>query len=124
MKQFEPSPLNAVAPPRFQQFARKHPELMQAYEALSIASGKAGPLNARERELLRLALAIGAFREGAVHSHTRRALAGGCSPEEIRQVVLLAITTLGFPTMMAAWTWVEDILAGPHSSHPAETTTV
>lgn len=56
------------------------------------------------------AIATGAWREGAVHSHTRRALAAGCTSDEIRHVVLLATTTLGFPSMMAVWTWVEDVL--------------
>ena len=34
----------------------------------------------------------------------------GASPEEIRQVALLAITTSGFPTGMAALTAIEDVL--------------
>jgi alkylhydroperoxidase/carboxymuconolactone decarboxylase family protein YurZ len=50
------------------------------------------------------------LREGAVHRHTRRALQAGCTPEEIRHVVRLAATTLGFPGMMAAWSWVDDVL--------------
>jgi alkylhydroperoxidase/carboxymuconolactone decarboxylase family protein YurZ len=82
---------------------------MEAYEQLSAATADAGPLDEKQRELVKLALAIGAWREGAVHSHTRRALAAGCKPDEIRHVVLLAITTLGFPNMMAAMTWVEDV---------------
>ena len=48
--------------------------------------------------------------EGAVHSHTRRAIEAGCTAEEIRHVVLLAITTLGFPSMMKTLSWVDDIL--------------
>lgn len=110
MKKSPPPQLSVPPPARFQNFAKKYPAIVTAYESLSAATSDAGPLDARERELVRLALGIGAFREGAVHSHTRRALAGGCTPEEIRQVVLLAVTTLGFPTMMAAMTWVEDIL--------------
>lgn len=83
---------------------------MAAYESLSAATAGAGPLNAKSRALVKLALAIGAGREGAVHSHTRRALAAGCDSDEIRHVVLLGATTLGFPAMMAARTWVEDVL--------------
>ena len=49
-------------------------------------------------------------RLGAVRAHTRLALQAGTSPEEIRPVVLLALT-IGFPSMMAARTWVEDALA-------------
>jgi len=83
---------------------------MEAYEALGTALAEAGPLDAKTRALVKLALAAGAWREGAVHSHTRRALDAGCRPDEIRHVILLGTTTLGFPSMMAALTWVEDVL--------------
>jgi 4-carboxymuconolactone decarboxylase len=97
-------------PKRFQQFGRKYPAVMRAYEALGAATAEAGPLDAKTRALAKLAIATGAWREGAVHSHTHRALAAGCTPDEIRHVVLLATTTLGFPSMMAVRTWVEDVL--------------
>jgi alkylhydroperoxidase/carboxymuconolactone decarboxylase family protein YurZ len=51
-----------------------------------------------------------------VHAHTRLALAEGISAEEIRQVALLAITTLGLPQMMAALEWVEQELERVASS--------
>ena len=97
-------------PTRFQQFGKKYPAIMRAYEALGTATQEAGPLEAKTRCLVKLAIATGALREGAVHSHARRALAAGCRPDEIRHVVLLATTTLGFPSMMAVRTWVEDVL--------------
>jgi len=97
-------------PTRFKKFGQQYPEIMQAYEALGSATQQAGPLDAKTRALVKLAIATGAWREGAVHSHTRRALAAGCTPDEIRHVVLLATTTLGFPSMMAVRTWVEDVL--------------
>ena len=58
-----------------------------------------------------LALSVGAEMEGAVHSHTRRAVEAGCSAEEIYHLVLLGTTTLGFPTTMKAFAWVDDVLA-------------
>ena len=84
---------------------------MRAYEALGAATQAAGPLNAKTRALVKLAIAVGAWREGAVHSHTRRALEAGCTPDEIRHLVVLATTTLGFPSMMAALSRVDDVLA-------------
>ena len=74
------------------------------------AASEAGPLDAHTRRLLKLALAIGAGSEGAVHSHTRQGLAEGLSAEEITQVAVLAITTLGFPSAMAGLSWMRDIL--------------
>ena len=97
-------------PTRFQQFGQKYPAIMKAYETLGEATQQAGPLDPKTRALVKLAIAVGGWREGAVHSHTRRALQAGCTPDEIRHVILLATTTLGFPSMMATLTWVEDIL--------------
>ncbi|MDQ3621785.1 MAG: carboxymuconolactone decarboxylase family protein [Verrucomicrobiota bacterium] len=45
-----------------------------------------------------------------MHSHTRRALEAGASPEEIRHTVLLSITSIGFPNTMAAMSWIDDVL--------------
>ena len=97
-------------PGRFRKFGLKYPAVMKAYQALGAATQEAGPLEPRTRALVKLGIAAGAWREGAVHSHTRRALDAGCTPAEIRHAVLLATTTLGFPSMMAVLTWVEDIL--------------
>jgi AhpD family alkylhydroperoxidase len=98
-------------PPRFRQFDQQYPAVMRAYEALGVATQDAGPLDPKTRELVKLGIAIGARSEGATHSHTRRALEAGATSEEIRHVVLLVTTTLGFPAMMAAMTWVEDVLS-------------
>ncbi|MBL8755652.1 MAG: carboxymuconolactone decarboxylase family protein, partial [Planctomycetes bacterium] len=67
----------------------------------------AGPLDARTRALVKLALAVGAWREGAVRSSAGRARTAGCADAEIRHVVLLATTMLGFPSTMAALQWID-----------------
>jgi AhpD family alkylhydroperoxidase len=99
-------------PRPYEWFKKTYPEIWQAYDKLAALSHSAGPLAARERELLKLAMAIGARREGAVHSHTRRALEQGATKEEIYHLVLLGLTTLGFPSTIAALTWVKDELDG------------
>ncbi len=97
-------------PRTYRQFRERNIAVIQAYEALGEACGRAGPLDAKSRELLKLAMAIGGRMEGAVHAHVRRALEVGVSPAEIRHAVTLAVPTLGFPATAAAFTWVEDIL--------------
>jgi alkylhydroperoxidase/carboxymuconolactone decarboxylase family protein YurZ len=89
--------------------AERHAAVWQAYERLGAACSEAGPLEAPTRRLVKLALAIGAGSEGAVHSHVRRALAEGASVDELEHVALLGIPTLGFPRAVAALTWIEDI---------------
>ena len=89
--------------------AERHAAVWQAYERLGAACSEAGSMDGRTRRLVKLALAIGAASEGAVHSHVRRALAEGVSVEELEHVALLAIPTLGFPRAVAALTWIEDV---------------
>jgi 4-carboxymuconolactone decarboxylase len=98
-------------PARYLRFQKNYPKVFQAYDDLGKAIQETGPLDEKNRALVKLALAVGARYEGAVHSHARRALEAGCTPEEIRHVVLLATTTIGFPSMMANLSWVDDVLA-------------
>ena len=97
-------------PKRFREFNDVHPEVVRAHQQLGEAVRSAGPLEDRTRELVHLAIAIGAGREGAVHSHTRKALDAGCSADEIRQAAILSIPTVGFPAAMAALSWIDDIV--------------
>ena len=100
----------AKLPGPYESFTRSYPKIWQAYDRLGTLAHEAGPLNDKTRELAKLALSIGAKPEGAVHSHARRALEAGATPAEIRHLVLLSLTTLGFPSTIAALTWVEDVL--------------
>ena len=97
-------------PARYQDFQKNYPTVVQAVEALGEATRAAGPLDKKTCALVKLAIAVGALREGAVHSHTRRALEAGCSQDELRHVGVLAISTIGFPSTQATMSWIEDIL--------------
>ena len=92
--------------------AKRHPQVWAAYEQLGAACAQSGPLDARTLRLVKLALAVGAESEGAVHSHVRRALAEGLTKEELLHVSLLAIPSIGLAKAVAAMTWIEDILKG------------
>jgi len=98
-------------PPFYDALRAAQPEVVAAYEALGDAARGAGPLTPGETELVKLAFAAGARLEGAIHSHTRRALDEGVAPEALRHVGLLAITTLGFPHAMAIRSMIEEQIA-------------
>ena len=89
--------------------AKHHPKIWGAYEELGAACADAGPLDARTRRLVKLALAVGSQSEGAVHSHTRRAMAEGLTTEECLHVTLLAIPSIGLAKAAAAMSWIEDV---------------
>lgn len=88
--------------------ATEHPRLWEAYSDLGEACAEAGPIDGETKRLVKLALAVGAESEGAVHSHVRRGLDEGVDPEALQHVALLSITTLGFPKAMAARSWISD----------------
>jgi alkylhydroperoxidase/carboxymuconolactone decarboxylase family protein YurZ len=92
--------------------ARTHPEIWAAYQDLGEACAKSGPLDARTLRLVKLAIAVGAESEGAVHSHVRRGLDEGLSADELLHVSRLAIPSLGLAKAVAAMTWIEDIVKG------------
>ncbi len=43
-------------------------------------------------------------------SSTRKAMESGATKDEIAHAVLLALTTTGFPNMIAALQWVDSVL--------------
>ena len=97
-------------PKRYLRFMEEFPEVGEAYDALNASVHGAGPLDDKTRALIKLAVSTGARMEGAVHSHARKALKAGASPEELRHVALMALPTIGFPNMMAALSWIDDVL--------------
>lgn len=99
-------------PKRFLEFSANYPEVAEAYEMLGKKVHGAGPLNDKERALVKFAISVGARLEGGAHSHARKALVAGVSKSELYHVALLAMQTIGFPSSMAAMSWVDDVVKG------------
>ncbi len=91
------------------ELAGEYPEVWDAYADLGEACSVTGPIDDETKRLVKLALAVGSQSEGAVHSHVRRALEEGVSPETLRHVAILSIPTIGFPKAVAALTWIDDL---------------
>jgi alkylhydroperoxidase/carboxymuconolactone decarboxylase family protein YurZ len=89
--------------------ANEYPAVWDQYSDLGKACAEAGPIDGETKRLVKLALAVGAQSEGAVHSHVRRALDEDVDPETLHHVAILSIPTLGFPQAMAARSWIHDL---------------
>lgn len=97
-------------PPRtFDEFSEKYPTVRKAWDLLGEATTE-GPLDERTIRLIKLGVAIGAMREGAVHSSVRKALGSGLAPDEIYQTVPLAASVIGLPSAVAVYTWIRDVV--------------
>lgn len=100
------------APRAFDDFSSEFPKLRQAWDLLGEAA-EDGPLDPKTARLVKLAVAIGAMREGAVHSSARKAIALGVTTAEMNQVVAAASSIIGMPSAVAVWTWMRDTTSKP-----------
>lgn len=99
-------------PEIYQSFRRRFGDVVERHDAVAAAVDTAGPLDEQSVRLTKLGIALGAQSEGAVRSNVRKALDVGVSREAIEHVILLGLTTCGFPATIAAWKWATDVLDG------------
>jgi 4-carboxymuconolactone decarboxylase len=102
--------MEAKFPPWYAFIKEHHGNFMESLEKLGEVLRQEGPLDDKTSHLIQLAAAAAIRSEGSVHSHVRRALAAGATPEEIYHTLILLTSTIGFPTMSAALSWAYDIL--------------
>jgi AhpD family alkylhydroperoxidase len=88
---------------------KRHPKFMTAVKELGKAVRQEGPLDEKTAHLVQLAAAAALRSEGGVHSHAKRALEAGAKPDEIFHAIILLTSTIGFPTVSAALSWVADV---------------
>lgn len=94
----------------------KYPNFAKALENLGETVRKDGPLDEKTSHLVQLGAAAAIRSERAVHSHARRAMEAGATPEEVHHAILLLTSTIGFPATSAALSWVYDLLNAPPES--------
>jgi alkylhydroperoxidase/carboxymuconolactone decarboxylase family protein YurZ len=99
--------------PKFYKSIRKRfEEYGNVLEELGKISNDNGPIDDKTSQLLKLVAAASIRSEGSVHSHTRRAIEAGATEDELYHSLIIATSTLGFPTIAAAISWVDDIVYG------------
>lgn len=97
-------------PEVYQSFRRRFGDVVERHDAVARAVDAVGPLDEQTVRLVKLGIALGAQADGAVRSNVRKALEAGASREAVEQVVLLGLTTRGFPATIAAWKWASEVL--------------
>ena len=96
-------------PATYKEFVARFPKLGQAWD-LTAEAGNEGPLDEKTVRLVKLGIAMGAMREGAIHAGVRKALALGIPKQSIDQVIALLPGTLGFPATVAVYSWAKDVV--------------
>lgn len=98
-------------PKPFMDFQKHYPELAKDLEALGIKCKEVGPLDDRSCRLVKLGLAVATGSRGGIKSQARRAMAEGLTLEEVRHAAVLALPTIGFPPIIAAIGWMNEVAA-------------
>jgi len=88
--------------------AADYPEIVVAYDQLSDACRKAGPLDPSTVALIKLAISVGCGSQRTVHSHAKKALRAGADPSALRQIALTALPTIGLPATLDALRWIAE----------------
>lgn len=104
--------MKSKPPKHYRRLKKTHPEFIASWDAIGKAVRNTGPLSPKTGHLIQLASAAAVRSEGAVHSHVRRLVDLKAKPAEIRQAIMLTAATIGFPAVMAALSWADDILEG------------
>ena len=105
---FSNDPQPEKLPGVYKQFTAKFPVLGEAHQKIGQAVESAGPLDRKTLQLIKIGISIGAGLETATRSHVRQAMQHGATEAGIEQAVLLAYNTIGWPKMIAAWTWARQ----------------
>ncbi len=101
--------MNGDFPNWYSKMRQQYRECFEVLENLGETIRKQGPLDEKTSHLIQLAAAAAIRSEGSVHSHARRAMKAGATPEEIYHTIMLLTSTIGFPTTSAALSWVSDL---------------
>jgi len=101
----------ARLPEQYISIRKRFKKCINAVDNLGKAARAAGPLDDKSANLIQLGAAAAIRSEGSVHSHVRRALEAGATPDEIYHAIILLSSTIGFPTVSAAICWADDVIA-------------
>lgn len=96
-------------PDKYKNFKSQFPEIFDLYQKMGAAVRESGPLDENAQNLIKLGIAVGSNSRGGVMSHTRKALESGSSKEMIQHAILLSLSTTGFPNMIAALNWANEV---------------
>lgn len=97
-------------PDQYLLIKKRHSKLFEAVCNLGRAVRASGPIDEKTSHLVQLAASAAIRSEGSVHSHARRAIEAGATVDEVRHAVILLTSTIGFPTVSAALSWVDDVI--------------
>lgn len=88
----------------YTEFKKEFSEVNARYEELGkVIHEESGPLDEKSRWLIKIGISGASGHLRALETHMKKAVEAGATKEEIKQTLLLLISTIGFPTFMEAY---------------------
>jgi len=97
-------------PPTLRAFIKTYPRVWSAHEKLGVETAKAGPLNEKETQLIKLAVTGSQMLETAFKTHVRKAVSVGATRNEIEHAILLLLPIVGMGRTMMGMKWYQEAL--------------
>ena len=95
-------------PHAYQDFVQKYPLIAKAWETVAQAD-QSGPLDAKVRRLIKLAIAIGSNREGPFARMSAKPWPRGLRKPRPNRSSPMPQARSDFPGTVAVFTWINDI---------------
>ena len=73
------------------------PDVLQGFNAMAAAAGKAGALDEKTKELIALALGVSQKCDGCIATHARAAARAGATEQEVAEAIGVTILLDGGP---------------------------
>jgi 4-carboxymuconolactone decarboxylase len=93
-------------------FKSQFPDAWSAYEALRDVCDKAGPLDPKAVQLIKIGISAAMEHEGGLVAHIAQARRAGATEPEIYHAILVATGLSGMPATLAAFGTARNALGG------------
>jgi len=97
-------------PQSIKSFKSYFPKAWEAYDMLEDACYQDGPLGEKTCRLIKMAVTACALMERSTKVHIQLAMEAGATEAEIRQAMLMILTSRGFPGTVIALQWADEVI--------------
>jgi len=100
-------------PPSLRAFIRRYPEVWTAHETLGVECARAGPLTAREIQLIKIAVTASLTLETSFKTHVQKAMRAKATRAEIEHTIIQMLPIVGMGRTMMAMKWYKEAFQKP-----------
>ncbi len=94
-------------------FSVQYPEINEALNNLKRVCEQGKHFDAKISMLIKLAVAVGAGLENTVKAHTAKALGLGITADQIEEIILINLSSIGYAKSVVALNWVHEVTGKP-----------